>query len=134
MSDRDCAQDSSGTEADQANAKQLLLELCNDILDNQIGTSMFWRGDDLKDDYFAEHVHYFLLKASRAMGWKHYDSSAAWSGQTTAKAKQERVSLYRLMDAALMYGRYGKGTDHLKRAAVNYAEARATRDSTSSAP
>jgi hypothetical protein len=64
---------------DEATAVELLRELCDDMLDVQIGTLMFWGSDEkLAKDHFAEYVHYWLLKASKTMGWEHYDSSHVW--------------------------------------------------------
>ena len=62
----------------EALAASLLRELCDDILDVQIGTLMFWTDAELAEDHFAEYVHYWLLKASQKMGWQHYDSSKVW--------------------------------------------------------
>jgi hypothetical protein len=60
-------------------AAELLWSLCQDILDIQIGTRMFWGTDQkLREDPFAEYIHHWLQKASKDMGWEHHDSSAAW--------------------------------------------------------
>lgn len=66
--------------ANDALAAQLLQELCNDILDIQIGTLMFWNEAELRDDHFAEYVHHWLLEASQKMGWDHVDSTRVWKG------------------------------------------------------
>lgn len=59
-------------------ATELLHELCNDLLDVQIATLMFWSVAEVRDDHFVEYVHYHLLKASRKMGWDNEDSSKFW--------------------------------------------------------
>jgi hypothetical protein len=68
------------SQADDApNAYDILNSICFDILNVQIGTSMFWKTDEeLREDHFAEYVHYWLLKASKDLGWEHDDSSAVW--------------------------------------------------------
>jgi hypothetical protein len=64
-------------------AYDLLKSLCDDILDNQIGTLMFWSEDALlREDHFAEYIHYWLQKASQRMGWAHCDSSDIWEGKS----------------------------------------------------
>lgn len=64
---------------DAPNAYDILNSICFDILNVQIGTSMFWKTDEeLREDHFAEYVHYWLLKASKDLGWEHDDSSAVW--------------------------------------------------------
>ncbi len=64
---------------EESTAAELLHQLCFDILDIQIGTLMFWGTEEkLADDHFAEYVHYWLLKASKKMGWQHYYSSKVW--------------------------------------------------------
>ena len=70
-------------EPGELEARDLLAELCDDLLDVQIGTSMFWKDDDeLRDDHFTEYVHYHLLRASRLMKWEHYDSSKIWERES----------------------------------------------------
>ncbi len=64
--------------ANDALAVELLQNLCDDLLDVQIGTLMFWSEAEIRDDHFAEYVHHWLLKASRKMGWDHEDSSKFW--------------------------------------------------------
>ena len=62
-------------------AEAILRDLCDDFLDVQIGTAMFWKSDAaLEDDAFAQYVHARLLDASRAMGYGNYDSSNIWDG------------------------------------------------------
>jgi hypothetical protein len=65
-------------------AQQMLEAICDDILDLQIGTTMFWpTAATLRADAFADYVHFHLLEASKAMGWEHHDSSKVWADEVS---------------------------------------------------
>jgi hypothetical protein len=63
---------------DRELAVELLRDLCDDLLDVQIGTLMFWSPAEIREDHFAEYVQHWLLKASREMGWQNEASSKYW--------------------------------------------------------
>jgi len=65
--------DDSSTElSDVDQAAILLKRLCDDLLDVQLGTRMFWADDqELRGDPFAAYVYGLLHEASLLMGWRH---------------------------------------------------------------
>ena len=53
-------------------AAVLLKRLCDDLLEVQLATRMFWADDqELRDDPFAAYVYELLHEASLLMGWRH---------------------------------------------------------------